>query len=260
MSIDHAIPPLRDLPAGRLDARKEHLLAEIVRGQQRPHFFSLPRLVSPRRRVAALAIVIGLLGIGTAVAATTSWLTGSPAPKSVVSDFGLYAPQLGFNPEPGRAVLVAEDSDISLYATTNRQGSYCLVASAPWKRPSKLPDGGTCIPPVQAAAPLIAGLLGASSSQSADQQTYLIAGRTADPEARRIRFTDPSGDPITRVIGSSGFFIAAVRTAGSACANGDWNSAFSVLGTDGSERSSATITLAFTSNSPGVCGFAPPHP
>ena len=261
MSIDHTVPVLRDLPADRLNARKEHLMAEIARAEQPRHLFSLPSLVSPRRRVAALAIVVGLLVIGTALAATTNWLTGSPAPKSVVSDFGSYTPQLGFNPDPGNAVLVAQDSNMRLYATTNKQGSYCLVASAPWKRPSKLSDGGTCIPPAQAAAPLIAGLVGASSSQSADQQTYLIAGRTADPEARTIRFTDPNGDPITRAIGSSGFFIAAVRTVGSACVNGDWNSTFSVLGPDGEERTRATITLAFThSDSPGVCGFAAPHP
>ena len=260
MSIDHAIPPLRDLSAGRLDARTEHLVAEIARVQQgRPPFFFLPGLVRPRRRIAALAVVVGLLVIGTAVAATTSWLTGSPAPKSVVSDFGSYTPQLGFNPYPGGAVLVAEDSDVSLYATTNKQGSYCLLAGAPWKRPGKLGEGGTCVAPAQAAAPLIAGVLGASSSQSGNEQTYLIAGRTAEPEARTIRFTDPNGDPITRAIGFSGFFIAAVHTAGSACANGDWNSTFSVLGPNGKERTRATITLA-RSSSPGVCGFAvTPH-
>jgi hypothetical protein len=147
MTIDKRILPLRDLPPGRLEARREHLMAEIVRGQQRPHFVSLPRLMGTRRRIAVLAIVTLLIVIGTAVASTTSWLTGSPAPQSVVSDFGTYTPQLGFNPEPGRAVLVAEDGDISLYATTNKQGTYCLVASAPWKRPEKLADGGTCIPP-----------------------------------------------------------------------------------------------------------------
>ncbi len=262
MSIDHTTPPLRDLPAGRLGARKDHLVAEIQRSQQRPRFLPLPRLVRPRRRVAALALALGVLLIGTAVAATTTdWLTGSPAPESVVSDFGSYAPQLGFDPQPGRAVLVAQDGDISLYATTNTQGSYCLVASAPWKRPSKLPDGGTCIPPAQAAAPLIAGLVGASSSPGSDQQIYLIAGRTADPEARTIRFTSPTGAPITRAIGSSGFFIAAVRTDGSACSNGDWKPRFSVLGANGEEHASITITLGSApTDSPGVCVFAAPHP
>jgi hypothetical protein len=259
MSIDHTIPPLRNLPGARLDARREHLVAEIRNSQRRSSVLSLLRWVGPRRRVAALAL--GLIVIGTAVAATaTDWLTGSPAPKSVVSDFGSYAPQLGFNPEPGRAVLVARDGDIILYATTNRQGSYCLIASAPWKRPSKLPDGGTCIPPAQAAAPLVAGLVGTSSS-SDREQTYLIAGRTTDPEARTIRFSYPTGAPIRRAIGASGFFIAAVRTDNSACASGDWKPTFVVLGADGKERASATITLGSApSASPGVCVFAAPHP
>jgi hypothetical protein len=194
-------------------------------------------------------------------ATTTGWLTGSPAPESVVSDFGSYAPQLGFDPEPGRAVLVAQEGDISLYATTNSQGSYCVIVSAPWKRPSKLPDGGTCIPPAQTAAPLIAGVVGVNSSPGSDQQTYLIAGRSADPEARMIRFTDPTGDPITRKIGSSGFFVAAVHTDGSACANEDWKSTFNVLGADGAERSGVEITLASArTDSPSVCVFAAPHP
>jgi hypothetical protein len=264
MSIEHTIPPLRDLPAGRLEVRKEHLVAEILRGRHHSRRFSLPRLVGPRRRVAAFALALALVVIGTAVAATrTDWLTGSPAPTSVVSDFGSYAPQLGFDPEPGRAVLVAKDGEFSLYATTNTQGSYCLVASAPWKRPSELPDGGTCIAPAQAAAPLIAGLVGASGSRSPGraQQTYLIAGRTADPEARMISFTGPGGDPITRAIGSSGFFIAAVRTDESACTRGDWTSRFSGLGADGKERTHATITLATAPpDSARVCVFAAPHP
>lgn len=261
MSIDQTIPPLRDLPTGRLDARKKHLVAEIQSSQKRPSVLPLPVWIRPRRRVAALALALGLLVIGTAVAATTTgWLTGSPAPKWVVDDFGSYAPQLGFNPEPGHAVLVAQDADISLYATTNRQGSYCLLASAPWKRPSNLGEGGTCIPPAQASAPFVAGLVGATSS-SDGAQTYLIAGRTTDPDARWIRFSDPAGAPITRPIGFSGFFIATVRSLESACANGDWKPTFIVLGPDGNQRASATITLgAAPSASSGVCVFEPPHP
>jgi hypothetical protein len=260
MNLDQTIPPLRDLPSGRLGARKEHLLAEVQSSQKRPGAPWMRGWVHPRRRVAAIALALGLLTIGTGVAATTTdWLTGSPAPESVVSDFGSYAPQLGFSPEPNRAVLVAEDSDIILYATTNKEGSYCLLASAPWKRPSELGEGGICIPPALGAAPLVAGLVGARSSPDG-AQTYLIAGRTTDPDARSIRFDDPTGAPIRRAIGSSGFFIAAVRTHESACVNGDWKPTFSMLGADGTERGKATITLGSApSASPGVCVFAPPH-
>lgn len=210
---------------------------------------------------------MALLVIGTAVAETTTWLrtgwlTGSSAPESVVDDFGTYAPQLGFDPEPGRAVLVAEDGEFSLYATTNKQGSYCLVASAPWKRPDTNPDGGTCIPPAIAAAPLIAGLVGAASDRSTNEQTYLIAGRTHDAAAREIRFTDPNGEAITRTIGSSGFFIAAIHTPGLACSDGDWISTFDTLGTEGEQRGRSTITLAVAQGT-GIwrtCTFSGPHP
>lgn len=260
MSIERSIFPLRDLPAGRLDARKTHLVTEILLAPQRPHRGALIREATPRRRVTALAILVGLLVIGTAVASRTSWLSGSPAPDSVVADFGSYAPQLGFDPEPDRAVLVAEDGDVSLYATTNRQGSYCLVASAPWKRPETLRDGGTCIAASQAAAPLVAGLVGASSSRDGDLQTYVIAGRTADPQARTIRFNGPNGTWITRRVGSSGFFVATVHTTGAACAAGDWDATFSIHGADGEERARSTIRLASApSGLPGVCVFGAPH-
>lgn len=259
MNIDNAIPQLRDLPAGHLEARKGHLLAEIRRGHQSPRLSLWPLV--PRRRIAALALAFGLLVIGTAIAATTTdWLTGSPAPKAVVSDFDSYAPQLGFDPEPGKAVLVAQEGDIQLYATTNTQGGYCLVTSAPWKRSSTLPDGGTCLPPAQTTAPLIAGVVGADSSPGSEAQTYLIAGRATGADARTIRFTGPTGDVITRQIGSSGFFITKISVDGSACSNGNWAPKFSALGADGKEVASATIKLGSSPRgSTGVCVFAAPH-
>ena len=233
--------PLRDFPRDRLRVRKEHLLAEVARLQ--------PRL-SPRRKVA-LAVLVALVAIGTATAATTSWLRGSPAPPAVVSDFGSYTPQLGFHPDPGRAVLVAEDGDVSLYATTNAEGSYCLVTSAPWKRPETLPDGGTCIPRDQAAAPFVAGLVGAS------RDSIVVAGRTASRGAHTVRFPGPGGDPVTRPIGSSGFFVAHIQSSGSACANGDWSPTFAVLDANGREMTHTKIALARAAK-PDVCVFSGP--
>jgi hypothetical protein len=213
--------------------------------------------------VAAAALVVGVSPVGGAIADRvtefSAWVRGEPAPQSVVSDFGSYAPQLGFNPEPGRAVKVAADGDTILYATTNTQGSYCLIASTPWKRPATLPDGGTCVTPARASAPLIAGLVGAKGSADGEQM-YVIAGRTTDPEARTIRFSDPSGASVTRPIGSSGFFIATIRTDTPACASGDWAPTFDLLDINAAQRSTATITLGTApAGSPGVCIFAAPH-
>jgi hypothetical protein len=234
--------PLRDLPHDRLRVRKEHLLGEVARRQPRH---------TPRRRVA-LAVLVALVAIGTATAATTTWLRGSPAPPAVVSDFGSYTPQLGFHPDPGRAVLVAEDGDVSLYATTNAEGSYCLVTSAPWKRPETLPDGGTCIPPAQTSAPFVAGLVGASP------ESVVIAGRTTSSGARTIRFADSRGEPITRPIGSSGFFVAHLHTSGLPCANGDWSPTFAILDATGRELAHAKVALMRAAK-PGVCVSSGPH-
>lgn len=66
MTTNHSIPPLRELPIGRLAERKQHLLAEITReGEPR---LSLPSFSFPRVRLAALA------GAGACVAAGSAAL------------------------------------------------------------------------------------------------------------------------------------------------------------------------------------------
>ena len=241
MSREYPALPLRQLPSGRFAARKEHLLAEVDR----------PPRLSRRARVV-LVVAVSLVVLGTAAAATRSWLTGRPAPPAVVSDFGSYTPQLGFHPDPGAAVLVAEDGDVSLYATTNREGTYCLVTSAPWKRPETLPDGGTCIPAAQAAAPVVAGLVGASST------TFVIAGRVDAGAAHAVRFTGPDGRLLTRPIGSSGFFVAAVPVSGSPCARGEWKPTFVAVDAGGRELTHAAILLARPA-ALDACVFGGPH-
>lgn len=61
MTSRHSIPPLRDLPAGRLGQRKEHLLAEITR-EQHPAV-SLPKLRMPRLRVALVAAAFAVVAL-----------------------------------------------------------------------------------------------------------------------------------------------------------------------------------------------------
>jgi hypothetical protein len=242
------------MPARRSAARHQHLLREI---STQPHSSTLRRALRGRRAlvplVAALVIVVG-----TATAATTSWLTGSPAPSSVVNDFKSYSTQLGFHPVPGQAVLVAGSHSVSLYATLNREGGYCLIVSAPWKRPEALPDGGTCVTASDAAAAFVAGTLGTSSPPGASATTLVVAGRTTNPAARAVRFEDPDGVVRTQRLGSSGFFVATLETPGSPCSRGTWAPTFELLAASGDRLASSTVTLA-SDRGHGVCQFTGPH-
>lgn len=157
--------------------------------------------VTRRRRRLIVLAVVAVAGVGTSLSiAANGWLTGEPAPPPAVSDFKAYTPQLGFHPQPGKAVLVAQDGVIKLYATTNRDGTYCLVVAEPWKSPSA-GDGGTCVQKREASSPITAGLIGGSPG------AWVVAGRVVDARARRISFTRPDGTtielPIARVASTS---------------------------------------------------------
>lgn len=188
----------------------------------------------PRRRSAKFALVAAAFGVSAAIAslaiAGTGWLTGEPAPPPVVTDFEAYTPQLGFHPDPGSAVLVAKDDQVKLFATTNREGTYCLDLTAPWK-PATTLDGGTCVPPATASAHFIAGIAG-GGPLSEQGMPLVVVGRVADPDARSVQFALPNGSTATRPLGSSGFFVAGV-TVQAPCANGGWRSTFSALDANG---------------------------
>lgn len=205
--------------------------------------------------IAALALLsVPSYGVARDV---IDWVRGEPAPQSVVDEFGTYAPQLGYQPDSGGAVLVAVDEgDVRLYSTKNDKGSYCLLLRAPG-RPSG--DGGTCIQPKWAAEPLIAGTLGATGGDD-ESSTHFIGGRSDHSGARSIRFTDPDGHTISRPIGYDGFFIASVDVSRSACGAGDWRPTFVVLDANGNEVARAAITLLFSYPGQSACSFSPPHP
>jgi len=236
---------------------RDELLARIAtetppspRIERRPH--------QRGRLVLVAAVALALLAVPSYGVArdVIQWVRGEPAAQSVVEDFESYAPQLGYQPDAGGAVLVAVENDVRLYSTKNDKGSYCLVLTAPG-RPSG--DGGTCIQPKWAAEPLIAGILGSTAGDD-DSSTKFIAGRSDHRDASSIRFSDPDGGTISRPIGFDGFFVASVDVPWSVCGSGDWRPMFVVLDADGNELARAAITLLFSYPSQGVCGSSAPHP
>lgn len=204
-----------------------------------------------RQRLVLLTSALAVAGVivGTAIAAT-GWLVGSPAPQSVVADFGTYTPQLGFHPDPGSAVLVASDGDSHLYATTNAENTYCIAVSTPWRNLGREPDGGTCVLKAFAEQPIVAGL----PSGTAD--ILVLAGRVSVAGAVSVRVTLPDGSSRTIPLGTSGFFISNVQ--GKPCQYGDWSPQFVALDAAGKSIAASTISLEREyrdkSGVPSACG------
>jgi len=233
-------------------ASRDALLARILREPVR-EAESRPEARS-RTRLALLAAAIVALVAGPAYALEgriAGWLGGEPAPPSVVENFNSYARQLRFDPEPGKAVLVAEESDVRLYATTNEQATYCIALSTRF-------DGGMCVSPAIAAAPTVAGVLGDAPPRGHEQRLVLV-GRIQDSRVRTVRFAAPGGGAITRSVGVGGFFVATVPADGviAACAADGWTPTFSFAGADGRVVNEAAITVAVGSGPGGgrVCSY-----
>lgn len=199
-----------------------------------------------RRRILLLtsALVAAGVIIGTAIAAS-GWLVGSPAPRNVKADFGSYAPQLGFNPRPGRAVLVARDGAYKLYATPNKQGGYCILIVTPEYHPGPHGEGGDCAGPDHRA--FWANALPAGKPGTIGK--LFVLGHTAAHEAAAVRFSKPDGSVGTAEVGSSGFFIAQTDIPASIICKAAiqpavwWKPTFTVL--DRSGRKLGTTTQTF---------------
>jgi hypothetical protein len=189
-----------------------------------------------RRRLlfATSAFALAAVIVGTAVAAT-GWLVGSPAPPSVKTDFGTYTPQLGFHPQPGNAVLVAKEGGDRLYATTNEEGSYCVILSTPLVRPPESMGGGTCISKATADQPIVAGLF------PANRDRLLLAGRISVTGARSVEVQLPSGATQAAPLQSSGFFLLPITAK--PCGAGTWSAQLQALTGDGKVVAAKTMLL-----------------
>lgn len=214
-----------------------------------------PRAQSKPRRVrgwhARLVLVAIVLSVSAVIAslaiAGTGWLIGSPAPANVQSDFGSYATQLGFNPQPGNAVLVASNGDYQLYATVNEQGGLCTLVSTPWNRPGPNGEGGDCTATPPDASAFWAGMAGAAGGGIANTPnnatTLVIDGHTTDKGAASVQFDTPDGKTVTAPVGAGGFFIVGMTVPGSMCDWGAWTPGFTVLDGNGQQLSTTTVTV-----------------
>ena len=144
---DSSIPPFRDLPAGHLEARKQHLLRELAR---EPIGLRLSRPITPGferprswRPLGVVAVaVIALAGTGVAIAAGLGAFQGTPAPPDVstnfkqLNQFADAAVQKGFastfpQTDASKAHGVIEiqtpDGPEDLWAAPNNQGGQCYL-------------------------------------------------------------------------------------------------------------------------------------
>jgi hypothetical protein len=195
-----------------------------------------------RRTLVVAAVATVAVGIAGISLATTGVFQSSPAPPEVVQDFESYTPQLGFDPKPGAAELVAQDGEFGLYATPNKQGGYCVIDSKGIKSP-EMRDGGHCVKQAIMRLPLVAAL-GMSSA---------VIGHVLDASARTIRLTDQSGTVIERRMGSNGFFIGAVEVR-RGCPKRNWTSHLVALDANGRTVASADITLVYAYPKRHACG------
>lgn len=213
------------------------------------------RATQRRRIIMLLVVAVATLVTSLSIAAN-GWVLGQAAPEPVVANFATYTPQLGFHPQPGRAVLVAQDGDFKLYATTNREGTYCVLIDAPWRHPSA-GDGGVCVTKAKAKEPIAAGILtsGRGDGVSSHSLTFVVAGRVNGTEARTIRFEDQDGHAVERLLGSGGFYVAAVEgtliplgrvVEGEPCSGRRWEPTMVALGDGGHRLFESKILL--------VCG------
>jgi hypothetical protein len=189
--------------------------------------------------LTAAGIVVG------AALAASGWLVGSPAPPNVKADFGSYARQLGFDPRPGRAVLVARDGGYKLYATPNAQGGYCILIVTPEYHPGPHGEGGDCSGPDHRA--FWANALPAGRPGTVGR--LFVLGHTTAHAAATVRFTEPGGSVGTAVIGSSGFFIAHTDISASIICKAAiqpavwWKPTFTVLDRHGHRRGTRAETF-----------------
>jgi hypothetical protein len=166
MNTDYSIPPLRDLPPGRLAQRVQHLRAEIVE-QRRPRAV----LQRPALRVGvALALVFGAILLATPAFGLRGQLIhlfggGKPAPAPVVKRFG----EIDVGAPPGMAsnVIAGEAREVMevslstgktwvMWVAPTRAGGFCMPSGCDRDRSLPFAPGLTIPGPVSPSGEILA--------------------------------------------------------------------------------------------------------
>jgi hypothetical protein len=139
-TTDHSIPPLRNLPPGRLNQRKDHLLAEITSSSPRrqPLFKAQRRRWAHRPVLVAAAAVVASVLAGGAFALAHYVFVGAPAPADVQAyvefESGVKATLQSHAATTGvivsetkaAAVLDTAGGPAYLWLSPTTSGGYCL--------------------------------------------------------------------------------------------------------------------------------------
>jgi hypothetical protein len=139
MTTEHQHPPFRDLPAGRLRLRKQHLLLELARGgeDRRPFSFkhsAIPRLRSRRAAIVVTALTAALTLPALALSGELGALFGFSNQGTSVNEanVGLRAASaLETTGASGTLKQLAARGGVGIYVSRDASGDLCYFVGPP---------------------------------------------------------------------------------------------------------------------------------
>lgn len=221
MTADRLTPPPKfDLPPGRVEQRKAHLVAQISAERRRRGTFAglFGRGNSRRWRTGALVFAVFVIS-GTALAATRDWWTAAPpATDQPVVDQQLSFRDIDGHPrvlaDPALARTVARAPGATLIAAPTQKGGYCMLPQLPRKPGDSVVGsalGFSCgFAPGKNDA-RAASTFGTLAAAPDGIGRFYVYGRMTHPAAGAVDLTHATGETLRVALGENGFFMAALR-------------------------------------------------
>lgn len=181
MTNDYSIPPLRDLPPGRLAQRAQHLHAEITREPQPG--FAIPRFTMPRLHMARPVVVALIAAIATLALVPIGG--ASLATRAINGITGIWTPG---SPPPAPAPY--QQGDKVWTTTPPTSGSSQFSPPAGWTAPQ---------PPAAPPAYQQGDQVWTTTPPTGPQTTTTITCTTPSDAANLLAKLEKDGSPITSV-------------------------------------------------------------